>query len=306
MKLQCPAKLNLALSVGAPRRGRLIAPATGSGEYHPITSWMVTVNLFDDLAVEPGEGDSTFDIAWADDAPQRSPIDWPVEKDLIYRGHQLIEQHVGRRLPVKVTLRKRIPVGAGMAGGSTDGAGMLKAVNEVFDLRLPRQTLIDFAMRLGSDLAFFFTSGGALVTGRGEGLEPQPGRAMSLVLVLPPLHCPTGAVYRKFDELSPDARVDEQAVREVIAGRREPFNDLAAAAMAVEPKLALLRDNLQKKLGRTLHITGSGAAMFVVAKNAADAAGLAGRITEVAVRVARTGDRQAASGPGSSGSRQAE
>ncbi|MFA7235228.1 MAG: hypothetical protein WC058_00060 [Phycisphaeraceae bacterium] len=292
MKLQCPAKLNLALSTGSPRRGQLIAPAPapGSAGFHPIASWMVTVNLFDDLTVEPSEGDSTFDIAWADDAPQPSPIDWPVEEDLIFRGHQLIERHVGRKLPVRVTLRKRIPVGAGMAGGSTDGAGMLKAVNEVFNLRLPRQTLIDFAMQLGSDLAFFFTSGGALVTGRGEGLEPVPARAMDWVLVLPPLHCPTGAVYRKFDELSPYAKVNEQAVREVIAGRREPFNDLGAAALAVEPQLAALRDELQKKLGRTLHITGSGAAMFIVARDSKDATRLAAQITEVPVRVARAGD----------------
>lgn len=282
MKILCPAKLNIALSTGTPAPGN----NPGSG-FHPIASWMVTVNLYDDLTVEKTAGESAFDIAWAEDAPQRSPIDWPVEKDLIYRGHQLIEQHVGRKLPVKVTLRKRIPVGAGMAGGSTDGAAMLKAINELYELKLPRQTLIDFAMELGSDLAFFFTDGGALITGRGEGLEEVAARPMDVVLVLPPLHCPTGAVYRKFDELRPGAQVGEQHVREVIAGRAEPFNDLGEPAMAVEPRLRTLRDQLQAKLGRTLHITGSGAAMFIVARDAADAERLATQITDVPARAAR-------------------
>jgi len=288
LTVTCPAKVNLALSVGAPREDG----------FHPIASWMVTIGLCDELVLRPSPehdrgGASTFDIAWADDAPSPSPIDWPLESDLIVKAHALVEQHVGRPLPVRVTLTKRIPVGAGLAGGSSDGAGMLRGLNELFALDLPRHTLIDLSMKLGSDLAFFFSSGSAMVTGRGEGLEELPMPVgMNLALLMPSFGCSTGGVYRAFDEMSPTGAVDEQAVREVAAGGRELFNDLAAPACAVERRLAALREQIHTCTGRTVHVTGSGAGMFIVANDARDADDLAKLIRErldVATRAVAVG-----------------
>jgi 4-diphosphocytidyl-2-C-methyl-D-erythritol kinase len=136
LTIPCPAKVNLALSVGGP---------TPDG-YHPIASWMVAIDLADELTLERADGDSTYDIAWSDDALRPSPIDWPLESDLIVKAHRLVEAEIGRPLPARATLRKRIPVGAGLAGGSTDGAAMLKALRQLFDLDLPDQRLIDLSM----------------------------------------------------------------------------------------------------------------------------------------------------------------
>jgi len=268
----CPAKLNLALSVGAAR----------PDGYHPIASWMLAVDLCDELRLDRLDtGPSRFDLDWATDAPQPSAIDWPVDKDLTCRAHRLLESHTGCALPVGVRLAKRIPVGAGLAGGSSNGAAMLAALNDLFDLQLSRQTLIHLAMQLGSDLAFFFTAGSAIVTGRGETLDEAPlTRSAHFVLVLPALHCPTGAVYRAFDETCPDAAVDEPAVREVHADRRDPFNDLAAPACDVEPRLDDLRRSIASRVDRAVHVTGSGAGLFIVAADAAEAADLADAIRE--------------------------
>jgi 4-diphosphocytidyl-2-C-methyl-D-erythritol kinase len=267
----CPAKLNLALSVGTPTHSPL-------GSYHPICSWMVMINLYDDLALETCEGESTYDIDWAADAPQPSPIDWPIDADLAVRAHRLLEERVGRALGVKMTLRKRIAVGAGLAGGSSDAAGMLVGLNRLFQLNLPAQQLIELAMKLGSDMGFFFTSGSAIVSGFGEKLQPLAHRRLDFALVSPDLHCPTGAVYRSFDHHVPIAVLDEGAVNLVTDGKAEPFNDLTEPACHVEPHLAELRKAIRSAINRTAHVTGSGAALFVTAQNADEAQSLAEQI----------------------------
>jgi 4-diphosphocytidyl-2-C-methyl-D-erythritol kinase len=287
LKLFCPAKINLALSVGGPR------PGDG---YHPICSWMVRVSLGDDLTIERSAPSgqpltaSGYSIDWADDAPVKSPIDWPVEKDLIVKAHRLVEQRVGRALPVRAVLRKRSPVGAGMGGGSSDGAGMLRGLDELFDLKLSRETMMELAAKLGSDVGFFLGGSSGVISGVGEKLEDAPlGGQMHLALILPELHCNTRTVYLKFDEVSKTAVVDDARVwalvRESAAQGRSlnaegPFNDLAEAAFEVEPQLRKLRGVCEYLVGRPVHVTGSGAAMFVVCADAKDSAAVAQRISE--------------------------
>jgi len=274
--LHCPAKINLALSVGSP---------DGSG-YHPIASWMVAVGLHDELHVQPRtpNAPSIYHIDWAADAPQPGAIDWSLRDDLAVRAHRLVEQHVGRSLPIRMRLIKRIPAGAGLAGGSSDAAGMLRALDAAFDLRLDPAVQRDLAMQLGSDPAFFLGPGSALVTGRGEHLEPlEPKNPIHLVLILPPLHCPTGAVYRAFDEATAGDRtprpVDVPRVRSLAASDPLPaaalFNDLAEPAMAVTPDLRPLGEQLAAAADRPIHITGSGAGLFALADDAAHATRLA-------------------------------
>ncbi len=287
---RCPAKVNLALSVGAPR-------ADG---YHPIASWMVAVDLYDALTITalPANRTSAYAIEWEYDAPRPGEIDWPLKSDLIVRAHERVEQHVGRRLPVRAHLAKRIPVGAGLAGGSSDAAAMLQALNDRFDLQLSREVLVDLAMQLGSDLAFFFSGASAIVTGRGEAVEPAPLiQPIDLVLILPEFGCPTGAVYRAFDELHPDAAVDLAAVRRLATEATAnlipaaPFNDLAAAAEKVQPRLARLRERCADRIGRPIHVTGSGAGMFAIAEDRNDAERMTQRITSQIEHVVALGVR---------------
>lgn len=282
---RCPAKVNLALSVGGPR-------ADG---YHPIASWMVAVSLCDDLTVErlPDGHESGFEIGWADDAPCPSAIDWALDDDLAVRAHGLMQEHTSRPLPVRAGLTKRIPVGAGLAGGSSNGATMLQALNEQFDLGIDHDTQVELAMRLGSDLAFFMGGPSAIVTGRGEHLQPAPhATPIHLALLLSNLHCATGAVYRAFDAMHPEATVDTKRVTEFAAAGAltddGPFNDLADPACAVEPRLGTLRDRCAVTSGRTVHITGSGAGMFIVARDADDSESLSHQMRGVPDIVALT------------------
>ena len=271
-----PAKLNLALSVGKPDAGGM----------HPISSWMVTVDLHDELEIEALEEGSMslYAILWHREARRRTDIDWSITKDLTVRAHQRLEAHVGRALPVKLRLEKRIPVGGGLGGGSSDAAAMLRGLDTLFGLGLSDATLAEIARPLGSDVPFLVRGGSAVVEGLGERLTPMPLPSDThLVLLLPDVSCPTGPVYRSFDALRPDAalqgtRVRAMAERGGAPAPHEPFNDLAEPAMEVAPRLRGEREEIEDLVSRPVHVSGSGSTLFFMANGPVEAELLAGAV----------------------------
>lgn len=276
---RCPAKVNLSLSVG---------PARAGDGYHPILSWMAQVSLFDDLRVERIAGESRFDVHWSHDAPQRNMIDWPIEKDLTFGAHRLIERHTGRSLPVSMHLSKRIPIGAGLAGGSSNGAMMLRAVNDLYELNLPDEALSSMGAELGSDVSFFLGEPSAIVSGVGEIVIAAPlPRPIHLALIMPPLQCETRSVYLAFDALKPDAALTGLTPGQVASWKSiEELdgllrNDLTKAACAIEPRVKEVMAACRAATGRDVHLTGSGAAMFILGRDPADADAVAKRIEQL-------------------------
>lgn len=279
MEILCPAKVNLALSVGAAREDG----------YHPIASWMVAVGFADHLALSLSDT-TRFEIAFADDAPVKQPVDWPIEKDLGWRAHRLLEQHADRPLPTRVVVTKRIPAGGGLGGGSADAAGVLVGVNALHGLGFDTSTLIQLGATLGCDVAFAVAalsgSPSAIATGLGEVLEPAPlPRPIDLVLILPPFGCPTGPVYAAFDHGTPPAnRADESRVRSLVRSMTDHqtmdgwFNDLTVPACIAQPRLGDALKLLGDLLDRPMHVTGSGSTMFAIARDTDDARLIASRI----------------------------
>lgn len=250
---------------------------------HPISSWMVTVDLCDELLVTrlPADRLSRYAILWHEDAPRRSDIDWSITRDLAVRAHLALEAHVGRRLPVQLRMDKRIPVGGGLGGGSSDAAAMLRAVDHLFGLGLAPEDLESIGRELGSDIPFLVRGGSAIVGGTGERLERHDRMAdLHLVLAFPGVSSPTGPVYAAFDEQSPGP-LREDAVRRLAGdGTAAPahdalFNDLAPAALRLSPELGTFADALAGIAERPAHVTGSGTTLFVVADDALHAEFLA-------------------------------
>lgn len=273
-----PAKLNLALSVGPPGVDRL----------HPICSWMVTLNLADELTVTRLEEDrfSRYAVLWHDEARCRSDIDWPIQRDLAVRAHLALERLIGRKLPVQLKLEKRIPVGAGLGGGSSDAAAMLHAVNVLYTLGLSTEELIEIAGELGSDVAFFVRGGNAIVEGLGDRLEPLSAiDERHVVLIMPRFACETARVYRAFDELvGTEPKLQAEFVRSMAQKGewpRSPFNDLLTAAIRVQPELERLLEVISHRAERPAHLTGSGSTMFVPCDDALHADFLARAIEEM-------------------------
>lgn len=266
------AKVNLALAVGAP-----ILPGSAGAGYHPIASWMHCVSLADELhARHLGASDaSRFSIEWAADAPRKSPIDWPIEGDLTFRAHAALERAAGRRLPVHLTVRKRIPVGGGLGGGSSDAAATLLLLDDMFGLALGNARLSDIGHSLGSDIPFFVDDAAragppppAVVRGLGERIERVAPLGWEVLLLIPPFGCPTRDVYRAFDgnragRLTLDGLLPVTPDRRVGLGPDGLFNDLLPAAERVEPRLAELRRRAEALAGTTVRMTGSGSTLYI-------------------------------------------
>lgn len=284
------AKLNLALSVGAP----IEAGLPGAG-FHPIASWFAPIDLCDDVTVEHTPGaDSSLHVGWAPDAPRPSPIDWAPEKDLALRAVRALEAFAGRALGVRVTVRKRIPVGGGLGGGSSDAAATMLASRELFALNITDDSLAELAMGLGSDVAYFTRSSPvpphALVTGMGERVEALEPVRGEVLLVIPAFGCPTGPVYQAFDRrLEEEMRHDrvkhaleggrgrDFGAKPALVRRRHAkclregalvsaalFNDLTIGAYTVEPRLGSLANAVSGAARATAHVTGSGSCLFFV------------------------------------------
>jgi len=254
---------------------------------HPIASLMAGVQFGDAMRVTRLDaGPSQFEMHFADETHQ---VDWPIEKDLAFRAHQLLEQEVDKPLPISMALTKYIPAGAGLGGGSGNAAGMFISVNRLYELGLEKEKLIQLGLTLGSDVGFsvgmMAGDTAAIVTGLGDVIEPvQLKQLLHLVLIFPPFGCPTGAVYKAFDELNQDNVADERRVRDLTEKstilQDAPFNDLAEPACKVQPQLGELRESLQNKLALPVHITGSGSTMFVIAPSAITVKVLARKVTE--------------------------
>ncbi len=270
------AKLNLALSVGGPDVDGM----------HPIASWMVSVDLFDELELVrlPVGYPSRYAINWHEDARRRSDIDWSVSKDLGVLAHDALERRVGRALAVQARIEKRIPVGGGLGGGSADAATMLHALNRLFELGLTTEELAEVGGPLGSDVAFQVHGGAAVVTGRGETVDlHDPPPDLHAVLILPGTACPTGPVYRRFDELHADSAVDESRVRGLAESPLtvdSPFNDLAASAFDLHPALVDDAERVRAIVEGPVHLSGSGSTLFTVCDASLHADLLAAAITE--------------------------
>lgn len=308
--LDCPAKLNLALSVAPPEAPPEALPEAPP-EFpdspdsqkpkclHPIASWMVALSLFDELHVERIDdtaeraAESTFRLAYAADAPRPRVIDWPLADDLMVRAHGLVERRVGRRLAVRTELKKRIPTGAGLGGGSSDAAGMIVTLDRLFDLQLQPADHDALAAALGSDVHFALAAlagqTSAIVSGSGDRVEPAAKSSawpMDVVLVLPEFGCPTGPVYAAFDRLAAATGPIDTGALHLLAETFSPtsggilFNDLTEAACVVEPRLRELLKRLRAVTPRPVHVTGSGAACFVVAESEDEAKSLAATIRE--------------------------
>jgi 4-diphosphocytidyl-2-C-methyl-D-erythritol kinase len=214
--LRAHAKLTLSLRVTGVR----------DDGYHLIDAEMVSLDLCDDLEVDPG-GDGLTVVR--DGVEQLGDPD-----DLVCRALRVAGRSAG------VRLTKRIPAGAGLGGGSSDAAAVLRWAG-VTDLVL--------ASQVGADVAFCLRGGRARVTGIGERVEPLPFEPRTFTLLTPPMHCSTPVVYRTWDELGgPDG---------------QHGNDLEGAALVAYPELARHRDELQARTGLRPRLAGSGSTWFV-------------------------------------------
>jgi len=214
--LEARAKLTLSLRILGVRADGL----------HVIDAEMVSLDLCDRLVID-SDGDELTGVTGSVRSVGRPD-------DLVVRALKLVRRRAG------VELHKHIAPGAGLGGGSSDAAAILRWAGE-FDP--------DRAALLGADVAFCVVGGRARVGGIGEVIAPMDHLPETFTLLTPPVHCSTPVVYRTWDELG--GPVGDHG------------NDLEPAALAVEPRLAAARDALGEATGRRPRLAGSGSTWFV-------------------------------------------
>lgn len=248
-----PAKLNLFLGILSRR----------PDGFHEIESVMHTIDLCDTLRVERTDGSEIRFLTSGRPCPSNS-------QNLVIRAAESFFSEVDERFGLQVFLEKKIPLGAGLGGGSADAAGMFLALNHLSQRRLSRSRLSELGAELGSDVPFFFTGGTALATGRGEKIEPITAgadRRFFFVLLYPGVEVPTARVY---GSLSLDLTYSQnaltrfmQTLAESSAGGVLAFHNALETPLHEEyPQLADLQERVSVATGHRFHVTGSGSAMF--------------------------------------------
>lgn len=228
MILLSPAKLNLSFQVLRKR---------GDG-YHDIASLFQAIDLFDRLFISPSDQDK---ITCTDPA---IPCD---ETNLVAKAMALFPN----RSRFHIHIEKKIPVQAGLGGGSSNGATVLWGINELMGRPNTLDQLVEMGAKIGSDVPFFLSLGSAFCTGRGEILEPRPFVTLTGWLAKPIFGLSTPLVYK------------QTRIEELPKNRNEAyFNDLEVPAFQLEPRLIQLQKKLQTFGFEHVVMTGSGTAFF--------------------------------------------
>ena len=254
------AKVNLFLRV-------LAKEASG---YHGIETLFCLLDLADELTAVRREGGAvTISVRGAEVGPDAD--------NLAVRAAEMVLQATGRRFGVHLTLDKRIPLQAGLGGGSSDAAAALHLANRLAGNAVPHHELLQFAARLGSDVPFFFSEGRlALAWGHGERmmrLAPLP--AAPALLLVPPAGMPTAEAYAWIDEAAGTNRRGGLALEPDSLGKwsdvaRMAGNDFEAPLFARRPALRAAFEALAGTHPLLCRLTGSGSALLAVYRTPAD------------------------------------
>jgi 4-diphosphocytidyl-2-C-methyl-D-erythritol kinase len=282
-----PAKLNLTLAVVARR----------DDGFHSLHSVFVPLALADRLSLAPAGGHrDTLHVTGLDAGP---PAD-----NLVFRAIAIARAAVGGGWPggpgpapaLAARLDKRIPVAAGLAGGSSDAAATVDGALEAWGAELDPDARLAVAARLGSDVPFFMAGGPALVEGRGEEVAPLHGLhgTPGVLLVTPSVAVATPDVFAAFDAIRTHGdgavRMSSQHLAEELragltaenlvarAGVLASANDLLAATSLVVPELVPFKRALSRLLGRPVGLSGSGPTLWALYASETEAAEAADRV----------------------------
>jgi 4-diphosphocytidyl-2-C-methyl-D-erythritol kinase len=258
-----PAKINLFLEVLGKR----------PDGYHAIASLMLAVRRFDTLCFK--EDKSGFIQLRCNRSDLSTGPD-----NLIVRAARLLQERTGCTRGCRIRLLKRIPLAAGLAGGSTDAAATLQALNRLWSLGRSNRELAAWSADIGSDVPFFFDGPAAWCTGRGEVVTPVTlGRPLNLVLVCPSFGCSTAAVYQRVQvpeqPIAGGGIVEALRAGDVEAVGRRLHNRLQPAAEAMAPEIRNLHERLVALGPVGALMSGSGSSLFAVCRDRAEAVRIA-------------------------------
>ena len=259
LTVKAPAKINLTLEVLGER----------PDGFHNIRSVIQAIDLCDSLSFSPSDK-----IEVSSDSP-----DFVAGRSLISSATALLQRVKGCSQGVRIAVEKRIPLSSGLGGDSSGAAAVLLGLNELWTPELKPADLLELAMRLGSDVAFFLYGGTALVEGRGEKVAPLPSLPHSwVVLLVPKLPIIEGKTKRLYDRLKPNhyshGEITDSMVVGLTRGVVSPsmlFNTFENVTYDFFPELKVYKEHFLKLGAKNVHLAGSGPTLFAMTEDKSEA-----------------------------------
>jgi 4-diphosphocytidyl-2-C-methyl-D-erythritol kinase len=256
MKILSPAKINLTLEILGKR----------PDGFHELATWMLPVGLYDSIEIEPAAWPSfQSNVPELDEDPS----------NLVSRAADLFNRTASIDMAYAIRLDKKIPIGAGLGGGSSNAAATLRLLNELHNSRFRPEELELLAAKLGSDVAFFIAGRSAWCRGRGERIEPRRfPEDLWVCLFKPGFGISTAGVYRAYAQLE----LDRKHGKEIQTPWGKLRNDLEQAVLPKYLFLGLVKDWLNQQPESVFALmSGSGSTMFAIVRGQLDGETLQGR-----------------------------
>lgn len=256
--LTSPAKINLFLEIKGKR----------DDGYHNVLTWLHTIDLADELKI--GVSESEYCKLRTHDTS--IPFG---KRNLCIKAYEAMKADAGIDKPVEIQLDKVIPLGSGLAGGSSNAASVIRGANQLFNLGMPEDRLRDIGSKVGTDVPFFITGGSALGRGRGTELTPLPPFPAPLWLVLakPEAKVSTGDAYKWIKGHHGEKNIDEAELSGKIEAGDFEFlcsilhNSFENVIFEKYPQLEDIRKRLLDEGCAAARMTGSGSTVYGLCEN---------------------------------------
>ncbi len=244
----CPAKINLFLKLIKKR----------SDGYFNLESVFAFLDLSDELHVEKSD---KFSLKITGEFAEFIEL----ENNLFTKILDYFAERFSISKNIKIELRKNIPVGAGLGGGSSDAAFFIMELNRIFELNLSKNQLQKIVLNFGSDIPFFFEGRASIVRGRGEIITEFPEfKPLKILLVNPRIHCSTKEIFSAFNGNFSKEISDEEIRKKNILELIKDSNDLTDAAISSCAEIGEILEEFKKSKAIASKMSGSGATCFAV------------------------------------------
>ena len=244
-------KINLGLRITQKR-------ADG---FHALETVFFPISIKDaiEIIIEPETSAAPITFTSSGLAINGDPSD-----NLCFKAYEILKKDYPTIPNIKMHLHKTIPMGAGLGGGSSDGAFTLVALNQLFNLEIPEQALLDYALQLGSDCPFFIINTPAFATGRGEILKPINLNldGYSIVIVNPGIAISTKLAFSLITPKVPDTNMEAIICEPVTSWKEKLINDFEQPIFNSFPELANIKETLYQKGAVYASMTGTGSTVY--------------------------------------------
>lgn len=264
MKILSPAKINLFLEIGAP-----------AGGFHKLASLVDIVDLYDVIEIK----ESSFTKV-----SFRPGTDIPAE-NTVTKSIALLKSLFKVKKDVSIKIRKNIPPGSGLAGGSSNAASVLKSLAKLWNLNVSARELMDIGSEIGKDVPLFIHGRRCIMKGFGEKISMAAGKQpLAYFLAIPPFTVSTKEIYSRFDALGLKGNLTEAAgkikllidsieKKDIQNAEHIMKNGLENAYLGLWSRAKEVRDFLQAKTGKKVFVSGSGGTLFSVFSDRREAEG---------------------------------